>query len=238
MFIFVSDVHLTEPHSKRYGAFLHLLDRVLSDNEVEALFLVGDIFDLWLGDRKVFIDRHPEVLKKITEIAKIKKIHYFEGNHDFQLGKMWKKMGVLVYPAEHSFQLNGKNVLVSHGDLLDKEDKSYLRLRWFLRTPLAVMLIKTLPHFILTKVGEALSTTEQKEASTPKLRKSFLLNWKKWTEELYQRTPYDIFICGHHHFRLITPVLADKAEAVNLGSWLEEDLKVLEFGESLDFVKI
>lgn len=230
MFIFVSDVHLDEPHSKRYGAFLCLLDRVLSDERITGLFLVGDIFDLWLGDRKVFVQKHPLILEKIKKIAATKEVHYFEGNHDFQLGKFWRDKGVLVHPGEYSFLSGGKTILVSHGDQLNQEDKNYLKLRWFFRTALARFLIKTLPNFILLKIGEGLSTTGQKSAPTKEQRSDFLVKWKKWTESLYAEKKYDVFICGHYHFRVKTDVSSGAAQAVNLGSWLEgEDFQILEF---------
>ncbi len=228
MFIFVSDVHLSEPHSKRYGAFLCLLDKVLLDEKIKGLFLVGDIFDLWLGDRRVFVQRHMKVLEKIKEIAKKKEVHYLEGNHDFQLGKLWRDMDVIVHPQDYSFQAYGKKILLSHGDLLDQEDKNYLKMRWLFRTPLARILIKTLPSFLLLKIGEGLSTTDKKAAPTEDQKNQFSLDWKKWTEALYHKSAFDIFICGHYHFRTQTSVAGGKAQAVNLGSWLEgEDFKVL-----------
>ena len=78
MHVFVSDVHLNEPQSKRYGAFLRLLDKVCEDPKISDLYLVGDIFDVWVGDRKLFQDMHAEALLKIRKAALEKNIHYFE----------------------------------------------------------------------------------------------------------------------------------------------------------------
>lgn len=226
MFAFVSDIHLNEPHSKRYGAFLHLLDNVHNDDAVEALFLVGDVFDLWLGDRKIFVKMHKQVLEKIEAVAKKKTVHYFEGNHDFQLGRLWRDMGVKVYPGEHEFLIKGKKVLVSHGDLLNQEDKVYLKLRWFFRTSLVKTFIKIFPNVVLFKIGSVLSTTEQKEPSTEEQKNEFLSHWQKWTKQLYHRHPYDIFICGHYHFDVDITFKDTGARAVNLGTWLDGDFKV------------
>lgn len=227
MYVFVSDVHLNEPQSKRYGAFLLLLDQVLKHDNLEELFLVGDIFDLWLGDRKVFRKLHGPVIERIEKIAKIKPVHYFEGNHDFQLGSFWSDMGVKIYPGEHVFELKGQKVLVGHGDLLDKEDKEYLKLRWLFRTPLFKLLIKVLPESILFKIGDALSTTEQKEAPTAAQSSEFFDKWKTWTEDLYKERPYDVFICGHFHFRVSTTVSEGDAKAINLGTWLDGNFEPL-----------
>ncbi|MGH1467644.1 MAG: UDP-2,3-diacylglucosamine diphosphatase [Bdellovibrionales bacterium] len=228
MFIFVSDVHLDKPQSKRYGAFLRLLDEIKEDESIKEFFLVGDIFDLWVGDRSAFIQKHKVVLEKIRKIAKLKKVHYFEGNHDFQLGVLWKDMGVEVYPDEHEFNLKGQRVLVSHGDLLDQSDKNYLRMRWFFRTPFARFLIKILPEVLLVKIGSLLSTTEHKELPTKEEQRAFQENWEKWTRELHSKKPYDVFICGHFHFNadLMLPDLDSRA--VNLGTWLNGEFSVFE----------
>ncbi len=228
MFIFVSDTHLNKSQSKRYGAFLRLLDEVNEDESIKELFLVGDIFDLWLGDRDIFVKMHKSVLEKIATVAKKKKVHYFEGNHDFQLGRLWAKMGVTVYPGEYEFILKGQKVLVSHGDLLDQENTAYLRMRWFLRTSFARFLIKILPENFLLKIGSFLSTTDVKKTPTKKERANFLQNWAKWTKALYERRPYDIFICGHYHFNADTVLVGNRARAVNLGTWLNDDFSVFE----------
>ncbi len=227
MFIFVSDVHLDKPQSKRYGAFLRLLDEIKDDASIKEFFLVGDIFDLWLGDRAIFIQKHKVVLEKIREVAKVKKVHYFEGNHDFQLGVLWDDMGVKVYPGEHEFNLKGQKVLVSHGDLLDQTDKNYLRMRWFFRTAFVKFLIRVLPEKFLLALGAVLSTTEQKVSPTEEAKKEFEKNWKVWTKELHSQRPYDVFICGHYHFNADL-MLPDGARAVNLGTWLDGEFSVFE----------
>lgn len=235
MHVFVSDVHLNEPQSKRYGAFLRLLDKIIEKKEITDFYLVGDIFDLWLGDRKVFKSMHPNVLKKIEQIAELKNVHYFEGNHDFQLGSFWKKRGVRVYSYEAWFEIKGQKFLVSHGDLLDKEDKSYIRMRWFFRTFFSRVLIKLLPQSFLYWVGATMSTTEQKGKPSLEQEKEFLSKWSKWTQDLYKKKSFDVFICGHYHFKTDFVFNNGEARAVNLGTWLDGENQVLAYdSESQD----
>lgn len=228
MYVFVSDVHLNEPQSKRYGAFLRLLDDIKNTDELTDFFMVGDIFEMWLDDRGFFVNKHKDVIDKIRDIAKTKNVHYFEGNHDFQLGSLWPDIGVKVYPDEHEFNIRGRKVLVAHGDLLNKDDKNYLRLRWLLRTPLFKIIIRFLPTFLLVKLGALLSTTEQKEAPTTEQKEEFLKSWKKWTSDLYLEKEYDVFICGHYHVNADVTFKETGARAVNLGTWLDGDFSVFE----------
>jgi len=229
MHVFVSDVHLNEPQSKRYGAFLRLLDKVCEDSRITDLYLVGDIFDVWVGDRKLFQDMHAEALLKIRKAAVEKNIHYFEGNHDFQLGDLWKRMNVKTYPDDHVFDFTGKAILVGHGDQLDQDDTGYLRLRWFFRTLPMRFLIKFLPQWVVLWIGSSMTTTEQKGKPTSEQEKAFQMKWKKWTETLRSQRNFDVYICGHHHFRAdyCFEYLKKPARALNLGTWLDGDFKAL-----------
>jgi len=237
MHVFVSDVHLNEPQSKRYGAFLRLLDKVCDDSRITDLYLVGDIFDIWVGDRKLFQDMHSEALLKIRKAAVDKNIHYFEGNHDFQLGELWKRMNVKTYSGDATFEIDGERVLIGHGDQLDQEDTGYLRLRCFFRTPLMRFLIKVMPQWIVLWIGSSMSTTEQKGKPTPEQEKAFQMKWKKWTAALRSKKDYDVFICGHHHFRADYKFeySGKPNRALNLGTWLDGEFKVLVYTDG-DFV--
>ena len=67
MLIFVSDVHLTKPHTKKYEAFLSLLKKSRDDESIEELFLCGDVFDLWLGHKRYFFKKHEVLINLLNE---------------------------------------------------------------------------------------------------------------------------------------------------------------------------
>ena len=55
---FVSDIHITSPdcpQARRFAAFLRSLS---GKSNVTHLFLLGDIFDLWVADHQWFVDRY------------------------------------------------------------------------------------------------------------------------------------------------------------------------------------
>jgi UDP-2,3-diacylglucosamine hydrolase len=240
MHVFISDVHLSEPHSKRYGAFLRLLDKVRNDERITDLYLVGDIFDLWIGDRKLFQEMHAEALLKIRSAAIDKNVHYFEGNHDFQLGPMWKRMNVHVHPAEKFFKIDEQRFLISHGDQLDREDKPYLRLRWFFRTPVLKLFIKVMPQWVIFWIGSAMNTTEQKGKPSKAQENAFQAKWQNWTKALRKENDFDVFICGHHHFRADYKCENKDAKfrAINLGTWLDGECKALVYeSQKFEFLK-
>ena len=80
---FISDLHIVSPQDPRTALFIRFLRDVADDGDASHLFLLGDIFDMWLADHAYFVDRYRAV---IDEIVRLKtrgiEIHYFEGNHD------------------------------------------------------------------------------------------------------------------------------------------------------------
>ena len=68
--IFISDIHLTQTNELIKNSFFSFLDNF--PQEVQNLFIVGDLFDLWIGDdvrNKLIEDLHLK-LKKITNNKK------------------------------------------------------------------------------------------------------------------------------------------------------------------------
>ncbi len=225
MYVFASDVHLSNPKDERYKAFKAWLVLVSKNKEISKVFLMGDIFDLWLGDRKHFISKYQDIVDILLEISKSKEVHIFEGNHDFQMGSFWSKKGIRVHKSFYEFSDDNGKWLLTHGDLIDLEDKNYLLLRKFFRSFFIRFLIKFLPGFILSLIGSSINTTDKK--SPLKDAELFKRNWRKWTESLKSRRDFDIFVCGHYHFR--TDLETSDYRALNLGSWLGSEYKVLSY---------
>ena len=68
--IFISDLHLTQKNELIKNSFFSFLDNF--PNEVHNLFIVGDLFDLWIGDdvRNDLVENLHSKLKKISDNQK------------------------------------------------------------------------------------------------------------------------------------------------------------------------
>jgi len=81
---FVSDLHLSPETHISNKMFLDLLNQWR--DELDALYILGDFFDYWLGD-----DDSNEFISTIKEsfanFTKFKPIYFIGGNHDFAIGK-------------------------------------------------------------------------------------------------------------------------------------------------------
>lgn len=187
---------------------------------------MGDIFDLWIADRRYFVDRYPTVIAKMRKlIAAGIHIHYFEGNHDLDLRPFWQhKLGVDVQSEAAFFEVGTFKLRVEHGDQMDPTDKGYLFLRWLLRTVVVVWLGRHLPNWLVAKIGVRAShgsrayTTQVKTASDDEARKKI----RAHAHKMYAEKPFDILVSGHVHAREDFS-LADY-RCVNMGTWLKEPL--------------
>ena len=129
---FISDLHLehNKPHlTKAFENFIN--SKVNSHDE---LFILGDFFEQWIGD-----DNEDNFIKGIKNILKLKtaeglKIYFMHGNRDFLIGdKFCKDVGAKLLKDPFIFNLNGKKIMLMHGDSLCTDDKDYQEFRNLVR---------------------------------------------------------------------------------------------------------
>ena len=230
---FLSDVHLKNPqeaNARLLRDFLKQLKKNATSGDHEApsdLFLVGDIFDLWIGDHLFFRVQFHEIINDLQELAACGvAIHFFEGNHDLHLKKFWRDvLGFQVYEGAEQFEIAGRSVRVEHGDQMNPEDRGYLFLRWFLRTPALRWLALHLPSFVVRWIGERASGASRTYTSTTKELPSERIRaiHRRHAENAFAKRPYDILISGHVHVTDDHTFQASgrQVRSVNLGSWYE-----------------
>ena len=112
--LFISDAH---ENDKRDG-FYHFLCMVESKEiNPTQLFLMGDMFDLFVGEVKYLKDKYKKHIDLIEKIAQTIEVFYFEGNHDFSLNHIFKNVKVINIDMQPVvFQISNQKILLSHGD--------------------------------------------------------------------------------------------------------------------------
>ena len=227
--LFVSDIHIKSPNDERAELFGRFLDKAF-ELKPKHLFLVGDIFDLWIADRNYFVDTYSTLIEKLVRLKTVgTEIHYFEGNHDLDLDVFWhKKLGFEVQDSAAYYEIGGKVVRVEHGDQMDPEDKGYLFLRWFLRTPAVRGLGRYLPNSAVRWVGMRASETSRDYTSNVKVAsdEKSIQNIRTHAINAFEEKPFDIIVSGHVHVREDSEQVAGKKKfrCINLGTWLKEPL--------------
>lgn len=165
--LFISDLHLSPDNPELTQLVITFLQQQPTD--ISALYILGDIFNTWLGDDVV----PPEYNPLIEQLHKLKQqginIYLMVGNRDFMLGKSFaKRCGGELLDDPTLVNLHGHQVLLMHGDSLCTDDISYQRYRlwsrnkflqwWFLRLP------RRFRHKISDKIKQ--KSREQKQHKT------------------------------------------------------------------------
>lgn len=221
---FFSDVHLFEykNDSKRYDAFVASLES-LADKNIKHVVLLGDIIDVFIGNFKFWHREHEKLfqaLKRLTE-NNIEVI-WFEGNHDFHFEKIANFYGVKVLDGEHTLNLEGKNIFLAHGDLVDQTDTKYLKWRATTRSKFFRAWVNTIPNFTtdffynLSRKISSSSRKKNKNYNQEKYKNMFLDFAKN---ELENSPSLDAIFLGHSHVQEFSE--NEKKYYINLGFWGE-----------------
>ncbi len=112
--LLIADAH----YSKEHPEFFEFLKAIESgDILTTQLILMGDIFDLLFGYIPLTHRRNSDAVALINRLSERIEILYLEGNHDFQLSRLFPN--VHVVPVEHQpflCYIRNKKVMLSHGD--------------------------------------------------------------------------------------------------------------------------
>lgn len=199
---------------------------LLKSREKVHLFLVGDIFDLWVGDHQYFQDEFIGIVETLRQLRFEKgfEIYYFEGNHDLHLQEFWQnQMKFNVYTTLQRFEIDGLKLVVEHGDEINREDRGYLFLRWLLRSKLMTWAAYRLPSSWIKKIGRESAKASRSYTSEVKTLSQEVLIEKlhAHARQLYREKEFDFHIHGHVHLR-DEFFLESKAQSINLGTWLDQ----------------
>jgi UDP-2,3-diacylglucosamine hydrolase len=132
--LFISDLHLDDARPDTTALLLKFLSEEAMD--AEALYILGDLFEFWLGD-DVPSQCAMEVATALSGLTdKGLPCYFMHGNRDFLLQDKYSKLaGMTLLPAEHVVELYGERVLLMHGDSLCTDDIPYQQFRTMVRNP-------------------------------------------------------------------------------------------------------
>ncbi len=126
--LFISDLHLSLDKPEITRRFLDFLE--LRAPRASALYILGDLFDAWIGDD----DPTPpnfKIRSQLKQLTQSGTVVYFQpGNRDFLLGKRFcLETGVILLNDYAVIDLLGSATLLTHGDLLCTDDLPYQAFR-------------------------------------------------------------------------------------------------------------
>jgi len=217
---FVADAHLGQgpPDSNRSRErdLLRLFDSVLAERA--ALYVGGDLFDFWFEYGHTVPKRYVGVLQKLGELRRAGlPVTYVGGNHDFWIGDyLRRELDVSFTDEPLPISLQGRRILLAHGDGLGPGDQGYKLLKRVLRNGLARWLFRWIHPDIGIPLASATSHTSRHRA--PRARRS-----EEWLFDTiarpFFRQGYDALILAHFH----VPVHRRESdgELLVLRDWIE-----------------
>ena len=132
--LFVSDLHLDPARPATTALFLDFLAR--QARQAEACYILGDLFEAWIGD-----DDDTElgrvVVNALRSLADFGvPVYFLHGNRDFLIGPRFaSESGIQLLPETEVIDLYGEPVLLLHGDTLCTDDVDYQAFRAQVRNP-------------------------------------------------------------------------------------------------------
>lgn len=158
----VADAHLGGPGGAA-GPLVEQL-RALPDQGVGHLVLMGDLFQVWVGERRFETPEIREVAAALPGLrARGMRVDYVEGNRDFFLaGGPYAPLFDSVV-TELEVASGGGRVLLVHGDGLNDSDRQYRFWRWLSKSAPVHAAVKLLPGAVARRL---VGSTERKLANT------------------------------------------------------------------------
>ena len=219
--LFVSDVHLDAAHPEATEQFLEFLTTRAA--QAEALYILGDLFEAWIGDD----DREPGRMRVCTGLSALTAsgvaCFVMHGNRDFLLGEGFCRLtGSRLLPDPVLMDLDGEPVLVTHGDALCVDDHAYQELRTIVRRPSWQQRFLRLP--LATRALLAENARAGSRAHTARTVPYVMDVNAAAVAAAYRAIGVRRIIHGHTHRPAIHETLVDGQPAyrVVLGAWYEQ----------------
>jgi UDP-2,3-diacylglucosamine hydrolase len=212
--LIIADLHLARPEPRR----LALLDRFLERASVaQAVYILGDLFDYWIGDDQPVAPAIAERLERFADLDAA--VYFLPGNRDFLLGSEWlDRLGAKAIAEQTAIEEGGRRLLLLHGDELCTDDVAYQAMRAQLRDPRFIRDFLGRPLAERIAIAEDLRSTSRSESSS-KAEDIMDVNAVA-VDEMLERTPADGLIHGHTHRPAIHRLGAGRCRVVT-GDWGE-----------------
>jgi UDP-2,3-diacylglucosamine hydrolase len=216
--LFVSDLHLdaASPEiARQFHAFLE--DEARSAG---ALYILGDLFEAWLGDD----DPDPAARATVRALRSLTAsgvaVFVMHGNRDFLIGERFcRETGATLLADGTVVELYGERAVLLHGDALCTDDASYQRLRRIVRNPVVrgIFRIMTLDQRRALAARLRAGSREHVGMTAPEIMD---VNAEA-VAQAFRMAGVRTMIHGHTHRPAVHPLEVDGAPAkrIVLGDW-------------------
>jgi UDP-2,3-diacylglucosamine hydrolase len=235
--LFISDLHLTGKRPHVTELFLEFLDR--DAVEAEALYILGDFFEYWIGDEAIHRPDHEPIIQALNRLRKTGvPVYVMHGNRDFLMNSGFENAaGCDLIADPIVITLYGRKTLLTHGDYLCTDDVAYMEFRDMVRQK------RWQREFLSKSVEERDAIARKyrsisKEISATKETEIMDINQQTLLSEM-KKYGVDLVIHGHTHRPAVHEFSLDgrPAKRIVLGDWYDQGSMLIADKHSFNLVK-
>ncbi|MEE9446779.1 MAG: UDP-2,3-diacylglucosamine diphosphatase [Arenicellales bacterium] len=219
---FISDLHISAKRPSSIMLFTDFMDK--SGALLESVYILGDLFDFWIGDdgsQALGYSLVEQALKKATDGGT--KVYFIAGNRDFLVGTDFaERTGVQLLDDMTILEIDDQRIMIAHGDRVCIDDTDYMQARATFTDPAwqADILSKSIEE--RKEIAEQLrALSEETKSGKPK---DIMDVNKDEVKRVLEDNNIDILIHGHTHRPYVHSIeLSGRtARRYVLGEWLDD----------------
>jgi len=219
--LFISDLHLSGERENITELFISFLEQRAS--KADALYILGDLFEVWPGDDMIQPDYQSSISKMKQLADNGLPLFIMHGNRDFLMAEKFAEVsGATLIEDPTIIDLYGTPTLLMHGDTLCTDDADYQKFRVMVRDP------RWQADFLSKPAEERLAiTTKYREISKTKMAEKTMdimdVNQHSVEEAMLKENIHQL-IHGHTHRPAIHDFTVNekKMKRIVLGDWYEQ----------------
>jgi len=218
--LFVSDLHLDQKRPHIIAAFCRFLESITN---IDALYILGDLFEYWIGDDDPAIGLEP-VISALQNLSNANvPIYFIHGNRDFLIGeKFSQQTHCKILAEENVIDLYGTPTLIMHGDTLCTDDIAYQNYRAKIRNKWVQKVLLLLSQKQRLKLAEKLrnksiNATQEKHEDIMDVNQQSV-------EQVMHKHNVSYLIHGHTHRPAVHEfnINEQKYKRIVLGDWYDQ----------------
>jgi len=229
---FIADLHLSENRPHLLALFRQFMQEQAP--EAEKLYILGDLFDFWIGDdeQSDLISEVQQLIRHLTEQGV--PCYFQHGNRDFLIGKKFAKAcGLTLLPTYHVIDLYGTLTLLCHGDTLCVDDVKYQQYRKKVHQKWRQWLFLHLPLKVRLKIAEKIRAKSRQDKQ---LKSTEIMDVNAaFVQQMFAQFHVTQMIHGHTH-RQKHHEIPPHFHRIVLGDWGETSSLLEVTPHSIEFI--
>ena len=229
---FIADLHLSENRPHLLALFRQFMQEQAP--EAEKLYILGDLFDFWIGDdeQSDLISEVQQLIRHLTEQGV--PCYFQHGNRDFLIGKKFANAcGLTLLPTYQVIDLYGTPTLLCHGDTLCVDDVKYQQYSKKVHQKRRQRLFLHLPIKVRLKIAEKIRAKSRQDKQ---LKSTEIMDVNAdFVQQMFAQFHVTQMIHGHTH-RQKHHEIPPHFHRIVLGDWGETSSLLEVTPHSIEFI--